>query len=254
MVSIGQISTCIVIAALQSIASAGEVSLENEAIDINTGLAAYYPFDGNANDASGKGNHGTVNGPVLTADRLGVSGKAYQFDGSDDYIRTTDSSSLNLTGDLSISAWIRPTRRGDNAILFSNMLEVSPHSGYQLRFIPSGGIRFMSGSQSVFGNRVVPLNTWTRVTATLSGTTARVYINNVLDLAGTVGVPTTSSVDQTIGSSYSPFYFYQGGMDDLRVYNRALSFSEVQQLALLPEPSSIVLSLGGAAALFLRRR
>ena len=112
----------------------------------------------------------------------------------------------------------------------------------------------MSGNQSVFGNQVVPLNTWTRVTATLTGTTARVYLDSALDLAGTVGVPTTSSVDQTIGSSYTPFYFYQGGMDDLRIYNRALSLPEVQQLALLPEPSSMVLSLGGAATLFFRRR
>ena len=54
--------------------------------DFNTGLIAYYPFNGNANDESGNGNDGTVSGATLAADRFGMLNNAYAFDGIDDYI------------------------------------------------------------------------------------------------------------------------------------------------------------------------
>ena len=52
-------------------------------VDLESGLLAYYPFNGNANDESGNGNNGTVNGAALAADRFGEAGKAYSFDGED---------------------------------------------------------------------------------------------------------------------------------------------------------------------------
>ncbi|TGO02513.1 hypothetical protein PN36_23830 [Candidatus Thiomargarita nelsonii] len=54
--------------------------------DLSDGLVAYYPFDGNAQDASGNGNHGTVNGATLTEDRFGSADSAYEFDGNADAI------------------------------------------------------------------------------------------------------------------------------------------------------------------------
>ncbi len=69
------------------------------------GLVAEYLFDGDANDTSGNGNHGTVNGAILTSDRNGNTNSAYSCDGLDDYIKTNhpdlDSQSL------SISVWFR---------------------------------------------------------------------------------------------------------------------------------------------------
>jgi len=53
----------------------------------SNGLVGYWPFNGNANDESGNGNNGTVNGATLTADRNGVAGNAYNFDGVNDYIK-----------------------------------------------------------------------------------------------------------------------------------------------------------------------
>ncbi|HEY4205695.1 MAG TPA: hypothetical protein VGM31_02740, partial [Puia sp.] len=56
--------------------------------DITTGLIAYYPFNGNADDATGNGNNGSlVNGPTLTTDKMGNPNSAYYFDGVDDYIK-----------------------------------------------------------------------------------------------------------------------------------------------------------------------
>jgi hypothetical protein len=69
------------------------------------GLVAYYPFNGNANDASGNANNGVVNGATLTTDRLGNVGKAYSFDGNSNYIET----SINYsTKNFSIQFWIKP--------------------------------------------------------------------------------------------------------------------------------------------------
>jgi hypothetical protein len=215
--------------------------------DIVTGLAAYYPFNGNANDASGTGNNGVVTGATLTADRFGNANSAYSFDGNNDYIRTAYSQTLDFTGDLTISAWVRTSQAG--AIIFSNMLETSPHSGYSLRLALNGDIHFMSGDMSLIGKTPVNTNRWTHVAVTLSGTTATSFVNGVLDTSETVGVPVSSSVDQTIGASDSPHYFWNGAIDDVRVYNRALSFSEIGTLYTIPEPSSFVLLGVGSMSL-----
>jgi len=71
-------------------------------------LVAYYPFNGNANDESGNGNNGIVNGATLTADRFGNANSAYSFDGVSNYIEVADNSTLNFgTNDFSISMWLK---------------------------------------------------------------------------------------------------------------------------------------------------
>jgi len=74
--------------------------------DLKDGLVAYYPFNGNANDESVNGNHGTVYGATLTTDRFGNTNKAYSFDGVDDYI----DSKFNFNGgstNFTISYWAK---------------------------------------------------------------------------------------------------------------------------------------------------
>ena len=80
--------------------------------DINDGLFAYYPFNGNANDASGNGNNGTVNGATLTEDRFGNANSAYSFDGVNDSIRLPDFTQLNPEEDFAISLWVKPSQNG----------------------------------------------------------------------------------------------------------------------------------------------
>ena len=70
---------------------------------------AYYPFDGNANDASTFGNNGIVYGPVLTQDRFGASDNAYLFDGVNDYILVPNSASLNFQSSITVNFWIKIT-------------------------------------------------------------------------------------------------------------------------------------------------
>jgi len=78
----------------------------NLSADLTDGLIAYYPFNGNANDESGNGNHGTVyNGTTLTNDRFGNLNCAYDFDGENDFIEITPQSTVSSIGDFTISVW-----------------------------------------------------------------------------------------------------------------------------------------------------
>jgi hypothetical protein len=77
----------------------GSISLESV-----RELLAYYPFNGNANDESGNGNHGTIHGPVLTEDRFGNPNSAFSFDGVDDYIDLGNDASLSPAASISLEA------------------------------------------------------------------------------------------------------------------------------------------------------
>ena len=70
------------------------------------GLVAYYPFNGNANDATGNGNNGTVNGATLTSDRFGNSNSAYDFNGVDNHISINDTLCNFGTGEFTLSSWL----------------------------------------------------------------------------------------------------------------------------------------------------
>src|SRR5215203_3476019 len=76
-------------------------------VNMSRGLVAYYPFNGNANDASGNGNNPIFNNAALTADRLGNANNAYSFNGIDNYIRIPNSSSLNPSSAISLCAWVK---------------------------------------------------------------------------------------------------------------------------------------------------
>src|SRR5215469_6940919 len=78
-------------------------------VDLSKGLMAYYPFNGNANDASGNGNNPIFNNATLTADVYGNPNSAYHFNGVDNYMEIPNSASLNMGNTISICAWVKPT-------------------------------------------------------------------------------------------------------------------------------------------------
>jgi hypothetical protein len=219
------------------------------------GLVANYPFNGNANDVSGNGNNGLVFGATLTSDRFGNPDSAYHFGGSGDYVFIATSPSLNITGDLTIAAWVylSSSKVDPNAVIFSNMLETSPHNGYSFRLWDGNKLRFFSGDQSLFATTPLDAELWTHVAVVLSGTTATTYIDGTLDSSGTVAVPASSSVNPTIGASRERAYGWNGGIDDILVYNRALSPVEISELAqLVPEPTISTLVGAGVICTLLR--
>ena len=77
-------------------------------VNLDSGLVAYYPFNGNANDVSGKANNPIFNNATLTADYLGNPNSAYYFNGIDNYMQIPDSPTLNMANQMSITLWVKP--------------------------------------------------------------------------------------------------------------------------------------------------
>ena len=227
------------------------------------GLVGWWPFNGNANDESGNGNNGTVNGAALTSDRNGQSSSAYNFNVNNwsfgsggDNIYIPYNPSFNFS-DFTISTWVKRTSAGSTispqslSIIrrfqygYNNpngetwVLEVAHGTS------PSGSILYgtvieqsPSPAQNFFSqsNQTVPLNQWCNIIMTYSQNTINLYIDNQL-----VGTATDPSITiNTIGNSgisiglseqangqWAPF---DGSIDDIGIWNRALTQQEITDL------------------------
>ena len=205
-------------------------------------LEAFYPFNGNANDESGNGNHGTAYGPVLSADRFGNSGHVYYFDGVDDYIVINNSPSLEMGySDFTIAAWIKTMATEDMARIFSKGSS-SCVTGYMLRTAASNSKPFLeiSGDDTCrlafAGSTTVNDNRWHFVVGVVERRTGgKLYVDGELDgtqLADTSGFSLDNARNPMIGYNdtglwYEPFH---GSIDDVRIYSRALSQAEIREL------------------------
>jgi len=181
-------------------------------------------------DGSGKGNPGTVTGAAWSTQ--GKFGGALSFNGSSSLVRVADSASLDLTTGMTLSAWINPSanQSGWRTILQKQtdayFLNASNSTG-PLR--PSGGGTFGTGDSYVSGPTASPVGSWTHVTYTYDGTTQRVYVNGTqVATKATTGLIQTTASPLWIGGNQPYGEFFQGLIDEVRVYNRALTPSEVQ--------------------------
>lgn len=213
------------------------------------GLVAWYPFNGNANDESSFENHGTVVGATLTTDRFGLPNSAYNFDGTD-HIEAPHQDQLNTgTGSKTWAGWGRKTSGNDHAHFLTKIIATSgPYSATNmyLRYAPNEWIEFSEGQSGVGSNGVAIqsnslLNQWVHLTGIKdadNGTT-RIYQNGVLISEATMQNPQLSfdnSGPLFIGCEHpyvslpsGPQYFF-GDLDDLGIWNRALSETEVTAL------------------------
>jgi hypothetical protein len=202
-----------------------------------TGLVGYWPFCGNANDESGNGNNGTNNGATLTTDRFGNSNSAYSFNGINNWIQVANSSILNPVA-ITISAWIKPNDYyNGNASFIVNKGFDQNQGHYDLNIATSNQkLRFVLGPNIYSeSNSVMNLNEWKFITATITGLTMKIYINGVLE--NTV----TQSTNFGLGSNIEDLYFgkmnsvnfpywFNGIIDDIGIWNRALTQEEITNL------------------------
>jgi len=189
--------------------------------DLNDGLVAYYPFDGNANDESGNGNHGTVYGATLTEDRFGNTNNAYDFDGVNDYINATISTSNSFT----ITAWLNPDGATEQ---IEEIFERADNFNFEYR---SGKLaQYTYQNDLLFSNTNLNVNTWNFVVLSRTPTEVSFYLNGEYDGGGGVSSSIALSGTYNIGSRTGTLYQFDGIIDEIRIYNRAFSKSEVQQL------------------------
>jgi len=208
------------------------------AADITNGLVAYYPFNGNANDETGNGHNGTVFGAALATDRMGVNSACYLFDGINDYISVPDSSAWAFgTQDFSLSFWFNISSSNsdlkiflgnDNGPYYQNKWLVELFNYTRLGFnicSPSLGTQVIIST-----NLSVILTKWYHLAVTRQGSLYKLYLDGrtAAESINTLAIP-DASAPLTIGTAEDRWV--HGLMDDVRIYNRALSASEVAQLA-----------------------
>jgi hypothetical protein len=212
---------------------------------LTQGLVGYWPFCGNANDDSGNGNNGTVNGATLTTDRFGNANSAYNFDGVDDIIKINHSSSFN-TFPMSISLWCKGNSQ--YGALISKYTSCSTNNGWQLHTlngkVSTYSYNFIGGAYlncDGDSNTIISDNNWYNIVSTYDLSGVKIYVNNVLVLTkpyigtGTMSSPTNTQdiyigreLNSTLCSPYNTFY--QGKLDDIGIWNRALTQQEITQL------------------------
>src|SRR5690349_17391157 len=195
-----------------------------------TGLVGAYAFDEGTGttvgDASGAGNNGTITGATWTPS--GRNGGALSFNGSNSLVTIPNAASLQLSGAMTVEAWVNPSTVASawrdiiykaNDIIY---LEASSTNAMK----PVIGATFSGASES-YGAAALVANTWTHLAATYDGTALRLYVNGVQasSVARTGNLATSTSPVQIGGDSLYGQYF-QGLIDDVRIYNVALNATQ----------------------------
>jgi len=214
---------------------------------LNDGLAAFYPFNGNAQDESGHNLNGNVRGAILTEDRNNNAEKAYYFDGIDDYIQVENKQIINLTNSLSISVWAKGSSWGpDNGQSITGIVAKGPVVPFGLGIDDGDRLLFRIVYQDNYYEALktgAGINTtkWNHYVGVFNaGNSIRLYVNGKLIVQNKSSIPQkldSSDLDLWIGArAHSqkthniPLFFFKGSIDEVRVYNRALKDEEIHAL------------------------
>jgi len=191
-------------------------------------LFAYYPFNGNANDESGNENHGTISGATLTDDRFGNPDSAYSFDGND-IITIAHDDILNCSNELSISVWVKPNSL-QNAMILGKSNYIS-NTNYLLRTVSTGYIAFEYKNFANSNSLLLTAGVWNHIAVISNSDNSKlVYINGALATHTSASSPYGLVTNVfTIGARPGA-EFFNGSIDDLRMYKSALIESDVLNL------------------------
>jgi hypothetical protein len=211
-------------------------------VNLKNGLVACYSFNGNANDESGNNNNGIVTGATLTTDRFGKVNSAYTFNGSSDYVDIPSGRLQNPT--FSYSAWIKPNSLPQNGIAFF-ILSIGSDSGDQGIGLNNG---YANGTDGFTGGGYLDVgenafcqqgtlpnaNQWYHVVVIRSTDKYFVYVDGVYICSTSIlSKPPfygTGTVQATIGSRWNKGQFSDCVIDDIYIYNRAITPEEVTAL------------------------
>lgn len=184
-----------------------------------------------AADASGKGNSGTINGPLHTA--AGKYGSALIFDGINDWVTVADAAALHLSTGMTLEGWVNPTA-GAAGGAWRALAVKETATGLAWALYPFGDGGFPSGhartssEQWARGTGALPLNTWSHVAVTYDGATIRTYVNGVqVGTKAQTGALVSSTQPLRFGGDAVWPEWFQGTLDEIRVYDRALTAAEI---------------------------
>ena len=227
-------------------ASAATIGVPTNYLSMNTGLVGWWTFDGKdmpngrANDVSGNGNHGSLtNIATSTFYTEGKIGQGLEFDGEDDYVNVPNDSSFKPEGAMTISGWFKGGGKSPSMGGLGTQ-GGSDTRGYHFGINNGNDVGFGIASNNT---TVVSLNVnnlhnndvWTHYVAVFTPSTSlEIYQNGVSIGQNTTSIPATQYQDNgrafRIGERGNNDVWFVGSIDDVRVYNRALSATEIKNL------------------------
>ena len=200
-----------------------------------TGLVAYWKFDGNANDASGNGHNGTPTGGVATSE-VGKLNDCYDFDGADDFV-TFGTNAAYETNYVSVSLWFKADRVAFEELLTKTTTVVTQWVIAKFSAAPSTisfGVN-VGGTALLADGILSDTKVWHHVVGTYDGANIKIYCDGVL--RGTTphpgvitSLPTIPIYAGACNSGGSGAYYFDGKIDEIGLWNRALVQSEVTDL------------------------
>jgi hypothetical protein len=206
-----------------------EISITLPVMDL---VAAYSFNEGSGTtvvDVTGNANDGTISGATRTTQ--GRFGRALSFDGVNDVVRLQDSEDLDLTTGMTLEAWVYPTTAptGWRTILHKEVDAYFLHAGSNRNTPAAGGTFNGVCCQVVYAPAPLAVRRWTHLAATYDGIRLRLYINGAQVANRPVsGALETNTSPLSLGGNSPAGVYFQGRIDEARIYNRALTASEIQ--------------------------
>jgi hypothetical protein len=206
------------------------------------GLVGWWPFNGNAIDESVNTNDGTVNGATLTADRNGNANKAYNFNGINNYIEAPSNTGLQLSAAYSIGLWFKSNifNAGQYGYTLISKIQSSGwYGGYETMIGETNSIGGVNHTGNINGNFQLPYSglssgNWYSVIITFNGTQLKLYVNgNIVNTVNQSGTLQTGNDPLRFGRRGGGGIYdqwFNGVIDDIGIWNRALTECEVKKL------------------------
>lgn len=209
---------------------------QEEPTSLRVGLVGHWDFLGNANDLSTKGNNGAVVGAIPTKDRHGNVNSAYQFNGESDYIQLGNIKTIGFGGftPYTFTAWVKPDTLGGIVVSKWNG---GVSAGWYLRVKPSGNVTSYRNVVPWSIDSVDPIefNQWHHLLTQYDGSTLYIYVDGELVAQQAfTSHPNDVQTNVLIGANHHQYEvngFFQGAIDEVRVYDRALTATEIEFLS-----------------------
>ena len=221
---------------------------------LDKGLVAYYPFNGNAKDESGNDFHGLMEGPTSTTNRFGQSSQAITFDGADDRVSLPNQVFHGLEA-LTFSTWLNLDSATQKPL--QTILSLANKNDDNALVLTFEGISFTIQNSTQQNQRRSPsvsvdafVHRWRQIVVTKmpSSEPYKVYVDGVLKSNLTMQENDVLVVDpggawlgqdqDAVGGGFDSDQALKGSLDDVRIYNRALSAEEVKALYDLEKPKA----------------
>ncbi len=212
--------------------SAGLITVSAPVGDTTKGLIAAYNFEELNRwiiaDASGLGNHGWIKEGVRNPS--GRFGNALELDGVDDWVTVPDSDSLDISNSFTLEIWVKPLSTSTQSVIYKEYAKGSVYSLYAAEGgdLPMSSLNDGQADRVISGSSVLPVNQWSHLTSTYDGAVQKLYVDGVLisERAQTGLIRSSKGVLRIGGNKLWGDYFH-GFIDEVRVYNRALTQAEI---------------------------